>query len=170
MMDTDPQGTEMEQQTINFIPDRKILLSVVDRHLCAKFPPKILKCTQKRHNYSISDFKEVPNYLCCDRPNILRTLFISPQVIFLHILLSLHSKRFCAVQEQRTRNESQTDRATNGASKRAGRGWGTLEDTCVKPKCILSHSSPPQWIRCSFSLRRNPFFEIWICKSLSEKI
>ena len=91
MMDTDPQGSEMEQPTINFKPDRKVLLSVVDRHLCAKFPPKILKCTQKRHNYSVSDFKVVPNYLCCDRPNILRTLFISPQVIFLHILLSLHS-------------------------------------------------------------------------------
>ena len=29
----------------------------------------------------------VPNYLCCDCPNILGTLFTSPRVIFLHNLL-----------------------------------------------------------------------------------
>ena len=35
----------------------------------------------------------------------------------------LRSKRFRAVSEQRTRNESQ-DCAKKDASKRAGRGWG----------------------------------------------
>ena len=35
-------------------------------------------------------------------------------------IISLRGKRFCAVYEQRTRNESQIkDRAKNGASKRA---------------------------------------------------
>ena len=38
-----------------------------------------------------------------------------------HIKSSLRSKRFRAVSEERTRNESQTPRE-NGASKRSGRG------------------------------------------------
>ena len=41
-------------------------------------------------------------------------------------LSSLRSKRFCAVYEQRTRNESQRPRE-KCASKRAGRGWGLKE-------------------------------------------
>ena len=40
--------------------------------------------------------------------------------------ISLRSKRYRAVSEQRTGNESQRRRAKNAASKRAGRG---LEET-----------------------------------------
>ena len=97
MMYTDPQGSEMEQQTINqlYTGQKSFVIcrrqATKQKELCAKFPPNILsyreKCTQKRHNCSISDFKVVPNYLCCFCPNILGTLFTSPQIIFLHNLL-----------------------------------------------------------------------------------
>ena len=45
----------------------------------------------------------------------------------IQLLSSLHRKRFHAVSEQRTRNESQ-DCMKNGASKRAGRGGGERKE------------------------------------------
>ena len=63
--------------------------------------------------------------------NFLVTKFETPCDILLRFncyssaeYISLRSKRFRAVLEQRKRNDSQRRRAKNGASKRAGRGKG----------------------------------------------
>ena len=49
------------------------------------------------------------------------------------LLVCLRSKRFRAVSEQRTRNDCQRPRE-NGASKRAGRGWGWKVPFLARPK------------------------------------
>ena len=53
-----------------------------------------------------------------------------------HIKSSLRSKRFRAVLEQRTRNESQR-RRQNGASKRGGGGAGAFLFSETKRKGLL---------------------------------